>query len=45
MCECISTNSFVNEVISLIVCISFLDILLVLLGLILYVVVCDNFYK
>lgn len=23
MCECISTNSFVNELISLIVCISF----------------------
>lgn len=45
MCECISTNSFVNELIKLITCISFLGILLVLLGLIVYVVVRDSFYK
>ncbi len=45
MCECISTNSSVNELINLIACISFLGILLVLLGLIVYVVVRDNFYK
>ena len=38
-------GGYVNELISLIACISFLGILLVLLGLIVYVVVRDNFYK
>ena len=45
MCECISTNLFVDNLIKLITCISFLGIILVFLGLIVYVVLRDSFYK